>query len=80
MTRDPKDNVAYALAGIVGVFVMSTLLIIFVLALRGTGLPDVWDALFGLVIALASALGGWLLGKNSNDKQTPPSGDDTEGA
>jgi hypothetical protein len=72
-----KDNVAYALAGIVGLFVVGTLLVIFTLALRGTALPEIWDALFGLVIAIMSALGGWLIGKNSND--TPPPGDTTGG-
>jgi hypothetical protein len=64
-----KDNVAYVIAGTVALFVISTLTVVFVLALRGTGLPDIWDALFGLVIALTSALGGWLIGKNSNGKE-----------
>jgi hypothetical protein len=64
MTRETKETVALLLTGLVAVFVLGTLIVIFVLALRGTGLPDVWDALFGLVIAVMSALGGWLVGRN----------------
>lgn len=60
-----KDNVAYALAGIVGLFVVGTLIIVFILALNGVALPDTWTSLFGLIVAIMSALGGWLVGKNS---------------
>jgi hypothetical protein len=72
MTRETKETVALALVAIIATFVISTLVIVFVLALRGTGLPDVWESLFGLVIAIMSALGGWLVGRNDlgtrNDK------------
>jgi hypothetical protein len=64
MTRDSRETVALVLAGVVGLFVLGTLIVVFVLALNGTGLPDVWTSLFGLVIAVMSALGGWLVGKN----------------
>ena len=66
MTKDTKETVALLLTGLVAVFVLGTLIVIFVLALRGTGLTDVWDALFGLVIAVMSALGGWLVGRTSS--------------
>jgi hypothetical protein len=70
MTKDTKETVALLLTGLVAVFVLGTLIVIFVLALRGTGLPDVWDALFGLVIAVMSALGGWLVGRNDLGSRT----------
>jgi high-affinity Fe2+/Pb2+ permease len=63
--RDAKEMVAFVLVGTIAAFVISTLVVIFVLALNGTGLPDVWTSLFGLVIAIMSALGGWMVGKNS---------------
>ena len=69
--RDSRDVVAIGLAATVAVFVLSTLVIVFVLALRGIGLPEVWDALFGLIIAVMSALGGWMLGRTNN--RPPPS-------
>ena len=65
MTRDARETVALVLAGVIVVFVLGTLSVVFVLALNGTGLPDVWESLFGLVIAIMSALGGWLVGRNS---------------
>lgn len=68
MTKDTREQVALILAALVATFVIGTLLVVFVLALRGTGLPDVWDALFGLVIAVLSALGGWLVGTNGIGK------------
>jgi hypothetical protein len=73
--RDAKEMVAFVLVGTIAAFVISTLVVIFVLALNGTGLPDVWTSLFGLVIAIMSALGGWLLGRGSTDtgsKGGPP--------
>jgi hypothetical protein len=74
MVRAPRDSVALLLAALVAAFVLSTLLVVFVLALNGTGLPDVWESLFGLVIAIMSAIGGWLVGKNTNGNATkgPP--------
>jgi hypothetical protein len=66
MTRDPKENVAYLIAGTIATFVIGTLIVVFILALNGVALPDTWTSLFGLVVALASGLGGWMLGKNSN--------------
>jgi len=76
MARAPKDSVALLLAALVAAFVMATLLVVFVLALNGTGLPDVWQSLFGLVVAIMSALGGWLVGRtatNGNATKGPPS-------
>jgi len=74
MVREARDSVAMLLAALVGVFVLATLVVIFVLALNGIGLPEVWTSLFGLVIAVMSALGGWLVGKNTNGNATkgPP--------
>jgi hypothetical protein len=72
MTRDAKEVVAFALAVVVGVFVLGTLLIVFILALNGIALPDTWTSLFGLVVAIMSALGGWLLGRNSNGSSEDP--------
>lgn len=63
--RESRDLVAIGLAAMVALFVMSTLAVVFVLALRGVALPDIWDALFGLVVAVMSALGGWLVGKQT---------------
>lgn len=57
------------LAVVVGVFVLATLLVVFVLALRGTGLPDVWNSLFGLVVSIVSALGGFLAGTATTRRQ-----------
>jgi H+/Cl- antiporter ClcA len=68
--REARDSVALLLAGLVAVFILGTLVVVFVLALRGVALPDTWDSLFGLVIAVMCALGGWLVGKNSNGKST----------
>jgi hypothetical protein len=62
-----RENVALILAGTIAIFVLGTLLVVFALALMGTGLPDVWDSLFGLVIAVMSAIGGWLVGRNSTN-------------
>jgi len=62
MTLEPRDRVAGFLAVIIGIFVLATLLVVFVLALNGVGLPDVWNSLFGLVVALVSALGGYMAG------------------
>jgi hypothetical protein len=61
--RSTQDSVALLLAGTVAVFVLGTLIVVFALALMGTGLPDVWTSLFGLVIAVLSAVGGYLGGK-----------------
>jgi hypothetical protein len=65
MVRDMRENVAMLLATLVAVFIIGTLAVVFILALNGVALPDTWDSLFGLVIAVMSALGGWLVGKNS---------------
>lgn len=65
MTRETRETVALLLALLVAGFVIGTLVVVLILALNGTALPDVWDALFGLVIAIMSALGGWLVGKSS---------------
>lgn len=62
VSAEPKDRVAIYLAITVGIFVLATLVVIFVLALNGVGLPDVWNSLFGLVVAIMSALGGYLAG------------------
>jgi hypothetical protein len=59
VTRETKDTVALVLACTVAVFVFATLIAVFVLALRGIGLPDVWAALFSLMTALMGALAGW---------------------
>lgn len=66
MVREMRDNVAFILAATVAVFVIGTLTVVFVLALDGTALPDTWDSLFGLIIAVLSALGGWLVGKGGD--------------
>jgi len=60
MVRDTKESVALLLAATVALFVIATLVVVFVLALNGVGLPDVWTSLFGLVIAVVSALAGWM--------------------
>jgi hypothetical protein len=75
MAREARESVALLLALLVAVFILGTLIVVFVLALNGVALPDTWDSLFGLVIAVMSALGGWLVGRNSTDngsKEGPP--------
>jgi hypothetical protein len=67
--RTSRDQVALMLAALVALFVVGTLLAVFVLALNDVGLPDVWTSLFGLVIAIMSALGGWLIGKGGNGNE-----------
>jgi Na+/glutamate symporter len=67
--REAKDSVAMYLAVTVGIFVLGTLVVVFVLALRGVGLPDVWNSLFGLVVSIVSALGGFLAGQAVTEKR-----------
>jgi urea transporter len=69
MTKDTRETVALLLAGLVAIFVLGTLAVVFVLALNGVALPDTWDALFALVVAVMSALGGWLVGKNGSSTE-----------
>jgi hypothetical protein len=66
MTKDTRETVALLLAVLVAIFVLGTLAIVFILALNGVALPDTWDALFALVVAVMSALGGWLVGRTSS--------------
>jgi len=65
VTEERRDQVALLLATIVGVFVLVSLVFVFVLGLRGESLDDVWAALFALVTAVLGALGGWLAGKRA---------------
>jgi hypothetical protein len=67
--REARDSVALVLGVTIGVFVLATLLVVFVLALNGIGLPEVWTSLFGLVVAIVSALGGWLGGSAVTEKK-----------
>lgn len=67
--REARDSVAMLLATAVGIFVLGTLVVVFVLALNGVGLPDVWNSLFGLVVAIMSALGGYLAGSSMTEKK-----------
>lgn len=77
--REAKEVAALVLVVTIGLFVLLSLATVFALALRGTALPDVWDSLFGLVIALVSALGGWMAGsagigksaQTENNEETP---------
>jgi hypothetical protein len=64
MTRTSRDTVAVVLAVAVAVFVVASLVVVFALALMGIALPDVWSALFTLVVSVVSALAGWLVGKS----------------
>jgi hypothetical protein len=66
MVREARETVALLLAVLVAVFVLGTLAVVFILALNGVALPDTWDALFALVVAVMSALGGWLVGRGTN--------------
>ena len=68
MTMDPRDRAALLMALVIGAFILGSLIVVFVLALRGVGLPDVWDSLFGLVVAALGVLGGWL-GANAMAKR-----------
>ena len=66
MTREARETVALMLGALVVAFVLGTLIVLFILALNGVEVVAVWDALFGLVLAIMSALGGWLVGSNTH--------------
>lgn len=63
MGRSTKDIVAMVLAATIAAFIMSSLVVLFVLSLKGIALGDVWGALYALVTATLGALGGYLAGR-----------------
>lgn len=62
VTRDARESVAMLMALAIGIFLVASLIALFVLALNGVEVGDIWGALFALATAILGALGGWLAG------------------
>lgn len=73
--RDAKDTATLGLVGIVGLFVVGTMIALIVLAFNGaTGGEAVWAGLFSLMTAVLGAIGGYLGGTAVEARKHPPEG------
>lgn len=63
MNGDPRDKVAALLAVVVGLFLLLSLVGVFVLALDDKAGENLWSALFALATGLLGGVTGYLAGK-----------------
>lgn len=73
MTTNPKDRTIMALVGLVGVFVIGSMILLVIMAFLGTGDgngENVWAGLFSLTTAILGAVAGWL-GGSAVARRTP---------
>lgn len=70
----PKDRTAMALVGLVGVFIIGSMVLLIVFAFKGTGDgsgENVWAGLFSLTTAILGAVAGWLGGSAVARRSNP---------
>ena len=62
MTIDPRDKIAGLLAVVVGVFLLMSMVGVFILAWNDKAGENIWAALFALATAVLGGVTGYLAG------------------
>ena len=82
MTRwrdmDTKDKVVLWIAGVVGIFMVLSLVAVFVLTLADRETGSVWDQVFNLVSVMAGALVGYITGRTLERAKKPEPPDEID--
>jgi drug/metabolite transporter (DMT)-like permease len=75
MTLDPRDRVAFLLTIVVGLFLLLSMVGVFILAWNDKAGENLWSALFALATALLGGVTGYLAGTSTTRRNGRPPDD-----